>query len=324
MSLAAPVVLFSRYEHGARPVAIYDNPDGKGRFFALEDYEGGKAIFTTARGLLSALTGHPKGRNWTFDRYFKTSKAPGHTDVLGLFGTRLPQVVPVALAPRLSTSLTVEPRTRPFLRQVPTIVVDTSPPLGIDLAVRGGEVARLFYACFGSKVAYMGFEAEDVLQEVYRGLLARNEGVCPFDERKASFGHYVHMVIRCVLSNFRRKQFRIREVEQIGMVSVNDKETLEVDASTWAAEHATAPDSTEAANRDLLETQRDLVTFIHDQGDGDTTLMVQAIPLLQEGLTRKEMASRLGVSRTTLARVVRTLKHQAEAWCSNDVVLTDG
>ena len=71
--------------------------------------------------------------------------------------------------------------------------------LGIDLSVRGHEVRKLMWAGFGHKILRAGYDPEDVLQEVFRGLIARNKGTCPWDARKSSFGHYVHLVIGCVL-----------------------------------------------------------------------------------------------------------------------------
>lgn len=79
--------------------------------------------------------------------------------------------------------------------------------LGIDLAVRGHEVRKLFYAGgFTGVLNREGIDPDEFLQEVYRGLLARNKGTCPWDYKKSSFGHYVHIVIRCVLSNYLRRE----------------------------------------------------------------------------------------------------------------------
>lgn len=80
--------------------------------------------------------------------------------------------------------------------------------LGIDLKVRGLEVRKLFYAAFARGLVKDGYDPEEALQEVYRGLLARNLGKCPFDAKKSSFGHYVHIVTRCVLANYIRKEKR--------------------------------------------------------------------------------------------------------------------
>ena len=79
--------------------------------------------------------------------------------------------------------------------------------LGIDLSRRSGEVAKLFYSGgFTGVLLREGHDPEEFLQEVYRGLLARNRGTCPWDYRKSSFGHYVHIVIRCVLANYLRRE----------------------------------------------------------------------------------------------------------------------
>jgi hypothetical protein len=83
--------------------------------------------------------------------------------------------------------------------------------LGIDLALRGNEVKKLFYAGgFTGTLVREGIDPDEFLQEVYRGILARNRGTCPWDVKKSSFGHYVHIVIRCVLSNYLRRE-RLRD-----------------------------------------------------------------------------------------------------------------
>jgi len=101
------------------------------------------------------------------------------------------------------------------LEELAELVAPARPPVavGIDLAVRGIEVRKLLYAGFGLRMARAGYDPEEVLQEVYRGILVRNRGKCPFDVRKSSFGHYVHMVIECILSNYHRRESRRRDAE---------------------------------------------------------------------------------------------------------------
>lgn len=83
--------------------------------------------------------------------------------------------------------------------------------LGIDLAIRGGEVRKLFYAGnFLGVLSKENIDPEEFLQEVYKGLLTRNNGTCPWDAKKSSFGHYVHIVMRCVLANYLRRE-RLRD-----------------------------------------------------------------------------------------------------------------
>lgn len=99
--------------------------------------------------------------------------------------------------------------------------------LGIDLAVRGHEVRKLFYAGgFTGVLNREGIDPDEFLQEVYRGLLARNKGTCPWDAKKSSFGHYVHIVIRCVLSNYLRRE-RLRGTRE----GVTDDGEMPVGAS---------------------------------------------------------------------------------------------
>ena len=94
--------------------------------------------------------------------------------------------------------------------------------LGIDLENRSHEVRKLFFAGFGKQCYAAGYDPEDVLQEIYRGLLARNKGICPFDPAKSSFGHYVHMVCGCVVANYHRKMNKLKQREQVGIMGFDE------------------------------------------------------------------------------------------------------
>ena len=86
--------------------------------------------------------------------------------------------------------------------------------LGIDLNKYADDVKRLFYSQFGAKVIKLGFDPEDVLQEIYKGILIRNEG-SPFNPAKAKFSTYVVMVCRCVVSNYITKHQKTKQEVQI-------------------------------------------------------------------------------------------------------------
>lgn len=86
--------------------------------------------------------------------------------------------------------------------------------LGIDLNIYGEDVKRLFYSQFGTKITKLGFDPEDVLQEVYRGILIRNQG-SPFNPAKAKFSTYVVMVCRCVVSNYITKHQKTKQEVQL-------------------------------------------------------------------------------------------------------------
>ena len=59
----AEQTLYCRGTDGGRPVTIL--PDG---------YRLGTRTYRSKRQLLIAVTGHPKARNWTFDRYFRQGR----------------------------------------------------------------------------------------------------------------------------------------------------------------------------------------------------------------------------------------------------------
>jgi hypothetical protein len=164
------------------------------------------------------------------------------------------------------------------------LTVEISPVLGIDLRKRGGEVAKLFFAGFGKQVLASGYDPADVLQEVYKGILVRNQGRCPFDARKASFGHYVHMVCQCVVSNYYRRQSRVSRWEEI---EANREGVIEAQDDPW----------------DDLQRQ---IRGNHRQAEVARLL----VPLVRQGMDRTEMASQLGVGKAVISRALRFLRTQ--------------
>jgi DNA-directed RNA polymerase specialized sigma24 family protein len=163
--------------------------------------------------------------------------------------------------------------------------------LGIDLAARGNEVRKLFYAGnFTGTLMKQGIDPEDFLQEVYRGLLARDNGTCPWDATKSSFGHYVHIVIKCVLSNYLRKDRR-RTLH----------EDLTTDGMVVEGEVSGSEGSDDFGRREILRE-------LFPQGWERIESLVGGLEL---GKTRKEMALELGMSASevdsSLARIRTSL-----------------
>lgn len=95
--------------------------------------------------------------------------------------------------------------------------------LGIDLNEKFEEIKKLFYKQCGKMCLDAGCEPEDVLQEVYKGILIRNKGTCPFDERKSAFSTYVVMVSRCVSTNYINKRRRLAQKETVGVEDTIEK-----------------------------------------------------------------------------------------------------
>jgi len=238
--------------------------------------------------------------------WFGPRAAPMSLDeVLDWFGPRAAPPKPK------STSLTV----------APSAELPGEPKLGIDLNLRGHEVRKLLFAGFGARIARSGYDPEDVLQEVYRGILARNVGKCPFDVRKSSFGHYVHMVCECILNNYHRRETRRREVEQVGMpapLSMRDDEGCgSVDASKVAErvlvkwEHGGGSDDTMG---DAIRRLERHLTKKTSTGLTVDPLAMQVAALLASGLNRREIAAEVGVSTNRVNLVIANLRERVADW----------
>jgi hypothetical protein len=198
--------------------------------------------------------------------------------------------------------------------------------LGIDLAARGHEVRKLLYKGFGGRISRKGFEIEDVLQEVYKGLIARNNGKCPWDARISSFGHYVHMVCGCILSNYERKMARRREFEQTGMyVTGGSEDGGMVDAALGASNFAgrcgsnSAYDVEESAGTarafssllSVLDTNgRDRRGKLRPEAD----LATKCLPLVYQGHQRADIARILGEDPSKVGRALSFLRKSATVW----------
>ena len=314
-------LLYSRWRDGADKVIL--KPDGD---FILTPRAGGPSqTFTSARQLLIAITGHPNARNWTFDRYFKTGRhAPTLTlahnlppePVFDLFGSD--DLVTSTSGPLIETSPALTISEVPNFEPKPdTSFITSSEPLGIDLVNRSHEVAKLFYAGFGQRVYAAGYEPEDVLQEVYKGLLSRNKGTCPWDSRKSSFGHYVHMVCGCIVANYHRKMTRRRAVEQVGAPGFDHGDLTSVDVASSASLLSDPTGSQEPCQTQSLEVN-DLVAYIKAdsriQQTRDGQVALRLLPYVDGGYTRAELSDLAGVSMTLVSRAMALIRLVAADW----------
>ena len=310
-------VLYSRCEDGAKPVSIKEDSKGLRRFSV-----GGKT-YKTKTELLVALTGHPTGRNWGFNRYFglgryASTSAPGMLEMFSAPSDRTIVLPHTDLAPTILTlvygdDITVADRTLHAAPLTPLIVRSASRGPGIDLAKRGHEVKKLLFAGFGRRIHAAGYDPDDVLQYVYMGILARNRGKCPWDPAKSSFGHYVHMVCGCLLANYHRKQRTIQSHEQLGLRGYTDD-------GVWgymdvaSAQEATGPTAMETWH-EMSEVGADLVCHMRGKvPDKDLNIVEAAMPYLVQGRTRKETAALLGISPPTLSRSLALLSKHGEGW----------
>jgi len=77
--------------------------------------------------------------------------------------------------------------------------------LGIDINEKHIDIKKIFLKKYSQVVLNSGNNSEDVLQEVYKTILIKNKGRCPFDPRKSAFSTYVMMIIHNVVSNYLTK-----------------------------------------------------------------------------------------------------------------------
>lgn len=311
-----PQVLYSRYEDGALPVTCLPTGGWELHPDAVQPVR----RFLTAKGLLSALTGHPEGRHWSLARYFRLGPKFGApqprlmADIYDIWPVAGPTPI-ILTTPGISIpaeqAKRAEGAPKTGHRALP------AQQIGIDLARRSHEVRKLLFAGFGRRMYACGYDPEDVLQEVYKGLLIRNAGKCPWDPAKSSFGHYVHMVCSCILSNYHRKQHRTREMEQVGLLNPLSLEGGGMHY-TDVASCATVASRPMQVQEDclMLEEAEDLLTQIRSQDhqDAESHLAARVLPLLLAGAPPEYMASSLGVSRASLSRALSHLRQQATTW----------
>lgn len=236
-------------------------------------------------------------------------KSPGPTltststlDLLAEIETGKPQLVPdpVLLAPPKKT-----PKKMPKRKPVKAKPKKEWSGLGVDLENRSGEVRKLLYAGFGKRIHQLGYDPEDVLQEVYRGLLARNKGKCPWDESKSSFGHYVHMVCGCILSNYHRRYNRINQRETVGMMGWNeDGDFGEMDAALSIACQSPANQLNELYQHALLDEIKEEIWNTYEHRED----AIQVLPLLIDGYTRRQISKMINIREGQVGNIIKRIQ----------------
>jgi len=311
-------VLYSRDNDGNVPVHILGN--------GTYEIHKPKEIITcdSARQLIINLTGHPNARNWTFDRYFRQgihasieSMLEPNTPILELFspgGIVTDSGIPIPgnniKTPQDLTvqSLTTKGKLKTCCGTTSAQdakMLQNSMGLGIDLDKRGHEVAKLLFSGFKNWIFGSHYDPQDVLQEVYKGILIRNRGTCPFDVRKASFGHYVHQVCRCILSNYHRKEARRSRAEMVGMKTIKDGSWVETDVAEAMADKPAKDPRLHSTMAD------DLVLILRSRPTRDNRLAMRVIPLLGQGYTHTDLADLLDISKTAISKAMVTIRETA-------------
>ncbi|MBD3261946.1 MAG: hypothetical protein GF334_09850 [Candidatus Altiarchaeales archaeon] len=186
---------------------------------------------------------------------------------------------------------------------------------GIDLENRSEEVSKILFRCYGNRLSQLNMDTEDVLQEVFKGILTRNKGKCPWDPGKSSFGHYVHMVCGCVLSNLQKKQKRKTDREVVGVRTYTDHAWEWKDAAESV--EGSYEISPEQEDFEVKESMEDLKIWLEGREDSrktDNKIARKIIPLLCEGYKRSEIASFLGMDPGKVSRGLHYLRSVTPEW----------
>ena len=298
MLLRREGTFYSRLEHGNYKVLA----DSSG--FKVHWPTGVKAYPSARQTIIAIVNGvetpTPGCRDpkITFDRYFKTR--------INNVKTRPSFDIATIIS---DSSLSVKKPTKVEVISSPCISIEDNTELGIDLSVYHLDVRRLFYAGFSKRARGMGYDPEDVLQEVYKGILVRNNGKCPHDPRKSSLGHYVHMVSSCILSNFNRKHSRIRNNEWLG---TRNEEGEEVDFAL-SKDLVCHPDQFSSAFvssfseglSKTLDSDPRLRNF-----DNESIRFV--IDLMASGYKKSEIMEKTGISQSSLSKIMRVIRHTSK------------
>lgn len=304
-----PQRLWTRYEHGNLPVDVIE--DEGARRLTMHMPDGGRFEFSSTRSFMRHLY-RGKSATMPFTRYFRLDEEPtievaGFEDVLAFCN--------------------------PMGFGFPDVMVRRR--LGIDLGAPGHnpkcktvaeDVRRILYGRFGHKIKRLGYEAEEVLSEVYRKILVSNQGEHPYNPEVSSFGHYVYMVCNSALLNFRKKVERRRKRETTGIAIFEESHRVIVDAGDALASNSRIHTSgrlvldNDPAERLRLDwSVRSLVSRI----DGDQEiheLSRRIVTLMAEGYRGRELATQVGMTPSTkrYKEAMRFVQEIAGEWAREE------
>lgn len=142
----------------------------------------------------------------------------------------------------------------------------------------------------------------------------RDRGRCPWDARKSTFGHYVHMVVGCVLTNYHRKQVRRVDRNAISLDVGSDGEDRE-DAGQFGVQAAWG--GSDVGDRMALEQLlKHLEGRADDSAEGRLGLTI--LPLVASGHTRSEIARDVDAKPAMVSRALTWLRKATASWAGDD------
>ncbi len=196
--------------------------------------------------------------------------------------------------------------------ETPSFILDyekelRKPRPGIDVSKKAKDIKNLVIAGFGRKIFAGKYDVNDVLQEVFKGILVRNKGKCPWDGAKSSFGHYVHMVAGCEIHNFHRKQQKLP--------AVIDHSDLEVDIGQFGISEIE-----DVTPVDDSITSHDLCDFVVSKHPKDTDLIRSVFPHVIAGCSANEISGRIHETPSRVSKAVKAIRSSSAEWArQNDL-----
>lgn len=302
-------VLFARSEHGGHKVVPVLTTSQKVRGLEVWWPEGPVKYGTNRQALIALVNRTPspgpglRDPKTTFDRYFRRGKYQRDTfpelDTLSIF--RHDERLALPLPPAHSA----------LNRRASELAVLPPRNLGIDLEKRGHEVRKLFYAGFARRVAARGYDPEDVLQELYKALLIRNAGKCPWDPQKSSFGHYVHMVAGCIISNYNRKFGRLETHEVFG---ISNSKGEVIDVAEADAAHINPPQEDYAGYNKARSEILGLVLMEAPNRGIPQKLAQEVFLLVSDGAKLRDLRKDLSEPPSQLQEALKLVQDIARLW----------
>ena len=266
--------LYSRYEDGSKPIQIKEEGEGKRKRYELRI---GEELFST----LSSFLKTSRSRAATsFANYFGTKKSSDLSIFSVLQDIKDYKDQKLSNLEFTSTEEGNEPR---------RIKEDTG-ERGFSIEEKKKDVERIFYAYYAKRAVAEGLSVEDLLQQVFIGLISRNTKSGAWNPSRGSFGNYIHLVIGSVYRNFRKKE-----------ISRGMREKLYTPQSYT---ESVTTDSDFLTDQVLLDSFRDWIKTKKGMGElaGDITV------LLSEGKKKKEIAEELGINTTSLHKMIAGLR----------------
>jgi len=276
-------VLYTRYEHGNIPVTILGA--GQARQYKAKGEE-----FRSFRSLMRSLNGgvDPKVG---FDRYFGLGR---HKTLI------VPVVSPFIMFAATSMPLYIEVRKR-----------------GVDLSDKWKDVEKLFYSGFRGWLVNAGYSREDfeeVLQDVHMGLLSRNRGKGAWDPERSSFGHYVHLVCRSVITNHYNKRKRRLSRMTTGLKTLKDSVLVFGDAAEADHMLCTSADFEGVDSTLPLEDLKAWIEGSRESGRKDARVALEILPYVGMGMRRREISEESGFNPLTVGRALAFIRQASVEW----------